>query len=76
MKSTKDSGIFQLSDGTWGYRFKIVLNGKTIDRRKLIDENGDHFRTKTAAIKARKAAILAEENKALSASTATVPKPS
>lgn len=76
MKNTKDSGIFQLSDGTWGYRFKIVLNGKTIDRRKLIDENGDHFRTKTAAIKARKAAILAEENKALSASTATVPKPS
>lgn len=73
MKSTKDSGIFQLANGTWGYRFKIVLNGKTIDRRKLTDENGNHFRTKTAAIKARKAAILAEENKAPSPGTALKP---
>ena len=37
------TGIFQLKDGTWGYRFKICVNGKIIDRRRTRDENGNSF---------------------------------
>ena len=56
------TGIFQLKDGTWGYRFKICVNGKIIDRRRTRDENGNSFKNKSEAFHARKAAIYQAEN--------------
>lgn len=56
------TGIFQLKDGTWGYRFKICVNGKIIDRRRTRDENGNSFKNKSEAFRARKAAIYQAEN--------------
>lgn len=52
-------GVFQKEDGYWGYRFSIVVDGKTIARRKFTDENDSKLRTKGEAVKARTAAMVA-----------------
>ena len=62
MKKANDVGVFQLPDGFWGYRFKIVVNGKTVEKKRLTDDNGMKFKNKTAAAKARKLAIHLAEN--------------
>ena len=60
-RSKRDAGIFQLDNGCWGFRFKVVINGKSIDRRKIKDAEGQPFKTKTAAMRARKKAIEDEQ---------------
>ena len=55
------TGVFQTKNKTWGYRIKLTVNGKSIDTKRLRDENGNVFRTKTEAIKARKAALFVAE---------------
>lgn len=61
MKKANDVGVFQLPDGFWGYRFKVMVNGKSVEKKRLTDDNGMKFKNKTAAAKARKLAIhLAE----------------
>ena len=61
MKKANDVGVFQLPDGFWGYRFKVMVNGKSVEKKRLTDDNGMKFKSKTAAAKARKLAIhLAE----------------
>ena len=61
MKKANDVGVFQLPDGFWGYRFKVMINGKSVEKKRLTDDNGMKFKNKTAAAKARKLAIhLAE----------------
>ena len=62
MKKANDVGVYQLPDGFWGYRFKVVVNGKTIEKKRLTDDNGMKFKNKTAAAKARKLAIHLAEN--------------
>ena len=48
-----DIGVFQLDNGYWAFRIVTEINGKTINikRRKGID--GNRFKTKSQAIKAR-----------------------
>lgn len=58
MAKSKESGIFQLDNGMWAFRFAIVVDGKTITKRKTVDEFGNKLRTKKQAIKAREAAIV------------------
>ena len=53
----RDSGVFQLADGNWGYRFKALIEGRNVDRRRIRDNNGKPFKNKTAASKARKQAL-------------------
>ena len=60
-KTRKDAGVFQLNNGNWGFRFKFLFNGKTVDRRRTLDSEGRPFKSKTEAIRARKAAIQAEK---------------
>ena len=62
MKKANDVGVYQLPDGFWGYRFKVVINGKTVEKKRLTDDNGMKFKNKTAAAKARKLAINLAEN--------------
>ena len=62
MKKANDVGVYQLPDGFWGYRFKVVVNGKTVEKKRLTDDNGMKFKNKTAAAKARKLAIHLAEN--------------
>lgn len=53
----KDTGVFQLQNGCWGYRFVITVGGKTISSRKRKDEYSNPLKTKREAIRARNAAI-------------------
>ncbi len=57
--SINEKGLTQRKDGYWEYRFAVVVNGKTIWKRKSTDEMGNKLPTKTAAANARAAAIAA-----------------
>lgn len=57
--SKKDVGVFQTKNGCWAYRFKIVVDGVEVSRRKSTDEQGNKLNNKTEAIRAREAAIVA-----------------
>lgn len=50
-------GVFQNENGTWGYRFSLLIDGKRISQRRFTDENGIKLTSKKAAAKAREAAI-------------------
>ncbi|MBR6970177.1 MAG: hypothetical protein IKH87_05565 [Firmicutes bacterium] len=47
-----------MSDGSWGYRFVITVNGKKKNYRRVKDEFGNKYKTKRQALKAREAAIV------------------
>lgn len=54
------SGVYQLPNGMWGYRYAYMLNGKQRDLKRTKDENGNPFKTERAALRAREAAIIKE----------------
>ncbi len=56
-----DTGIFQLDNGYWGYHYVIKANGQRKDARRTVDDLGKPFKTKAAAKRARKQAILNEK---------------
>ena len=57
-----DTGVYQLPNKCWGYRYVLMVNGERKEARKTKDEFGAPFKTKREAIKARQAAIEAEQN--------------
>lgn len=57
MANNKDSGIFKLENGNWGFRFVITVDGQKISSRKSTDEFGNKLKTKKQAVKAREKAI-------------------
>lgn len=59
--NTNDTGVFQLEDKNWGYRYTVRVNGKRKDIKKTRGENGLPMTTKQQAIKARQAAIIQEQ---------------
>ena len=59
----QENGVYQQENGYWAYRFSIVVNGERIIRRRARDEQGQPFKTKRAAAKARTAAIALEQRK-------------
>ena len=59
MSKQENTGVYQRKDGYWEYRFGVVVNGKTVSRRKSTNELGNKLKTKREAIAARKAAIAA-----------------
>ena len=59
------SGVYQLSDGTWGFRYAFWVDGKQKDIKRTKDENGNPFKTERAAIKAREAAIIKAQSELL-----------
>ncbi|MBP3369321.1 MAG: tyrosine-type recombinase/integrase [Clostridia bacterium] len=52
------SGVYQLPNGYWGFRYAYWINGKQKDIKRTTDKNGNPFKTKAAAIKAREAAMI------------------
>ena len=58
MTKASSTGVFQLPNGMWGFRYAFILNGKQKDIRRNKDENGNPFKTERAAIKAREATII------------------
>ena len=54
-----ENGVYQLESGYWGYRFSILIDGKRISRKKITNADGQKLNSKSAALKAREAAIAA-----------------
>lgn len=58
MTETAFTGVFQLDNGFWGYRYTVTYNGKKKDVKKQKDEFGKPFKTAKAAFRARDNAML------------------
>ena len=58
MTKRNEAGVYQKPNGFWEYRFTIVVDGKSISRKKCTDEFGNRFKTKSEAIRAREAAVF------------------
>lgn len=56
----KDTGIYQLKTGGWGFRYTITTDGKKKDIKRTKDEYGNPLTTKSEAIKARRNALKQE----------------
>ena len=63
MAKQTDTGVYQLKNGNWAYRFTLTKDGHRTDIRKSKDEQGHPLKTKRDAIKARRAAIVLEQEK-------------
>ena len=61
MAKQQDTGVYQLQNGNWAFRFKVVVNGDPVYKKCSKDEWGEPLKNKRAAIKARKQAIKAEK---------------
>ena len=57
MANKTDTGVRQLKNGFWVYRFCTSINGHRIEGRGSTDLDDNPFRTKQDAIRARKKAI-------------------
>ncbi len=55
------TGVYQLENGFWAYRYTITVNGKKKDVKKVKDVNGKPFRTQAHAAKARDVALKAAQ---------------
>ena len=69
MPKLNDTGVYQLKNGYWGFRYVIVVDGKRIERKRNVDEVGNPYKTKTAAVKARQAMIEQERQKQIQKET-------
>lgn len=56
----KSTGVYQLSNGLWAFRYTVTINGKKRDVKKTKDESGKPFKTEKAAFRARESAIARE----------------
>lgn len=61
MANQNDTGVFQMDNGCWGYRYKINIDGTLKEKRRRTDDLGNPFKTKASAIKARQQAIMNEK---------------
>ena len=43
------SGVYQLPNGTWGFRYAFWVDGKQKDIKRTKDENGNPFKTDSTA---------------------------
>lgn len=57
MPRVNDVGIGRQANGIWYYRISVVVDGKKVNQRKTVDLDGNQLLSKTAAAKAREAAI-------------------
>ena len=55
-----ETGIFQLKDGSWGFRYTLSVDGKRKDVKRVRDANGNPMQTKRSAMLARAEAMKRE----------------
>ena len=65
MPKLDDTGVYRKKNGCWEYRFGVVVGGKTVFKKKSTDEYGNKLTTKSAAVAAREAAIVAARTERL-----------
>lgn len=58
MADTTKSGVYQLENGMWGFRYTVTYNGKRKDVKRQKDELGRILKTEKAALRARESAML------------------
>lgn len=56
-----DTGVYQLDNGCWGFRYTITVDGKRKDIKRVRDAQGNPMKTKRSAILARAEAIKGEQ---------------
>ena len=64
MSKSEFSGVYQLDNGYWGYRYAIVIGGKRKEAKKVRNDVGLPFKTAKQAARARERAIIQEQSKA------------
>ena len=52
MSEQQTTGVYQLDNGYWGYRFVITVNGKKKAQKRVKDELGNPYKTQKQAAKA------------------------
>ena len=65
MSEQQATGVYQLENGYWGYRFVLTVNGKKKAQKRVKDEAGNPYKTQKQAIKARSIALAQEQAKVL-----------
>ena len=60
MAKMNDTGVYQLANKHWAFRYTITVDGRKKDVRKAKDEFGNPLKTKTEAIRARNKALEQE----------------
>lgn len=65
MSEQQTTGVYQLDNGYWGYRFVITVNGKKKAQKRVKDELGNPYKTQKQAAKARSIALAQEQAKIL-----------
>ena len=63
MPKIDDTGVYQLNNGYWAFRYVVTVNNKRVERKRNKDEQGNPFKTKMSAVKARRIMIEQERNK-------------
>lgn len=63
MAEQQTTGVYQLDNGYWGYRFVITVNGKKKAQKRVKDELGNPYKTQKQAAKARSIALAQEQVK-------------
>ena len=64
-KQDLETGVYQLENGYWAYRFNIRINGESKIQRRTKGEDGSPFKNQKQAARARKKAMEQEQLKAL-----------
>ncbi len=62
---SKVTGVYQLENGYWAYRFVVKVNGKNKAQKRVKDESGQPFKTQKQAARAREIALVKERNSCL-----------
>jgi len=60
MAKMNDTGVYQLANKNWAFRYTITADGRKKDVRKAKDEFGNPLKTKAEAIRARNKALEQE----------------
>lgn len=60
MAKTNATGVYQLDNGNWAFRYTLTREGKKKDVRRAKDLYGNPFKTKREAVSARQIAIQAD----------------
>ena len=45
-----DTGVYQLENGGWGFRYTVSVDGKRKDVKRVRDANGNPMKTKREAV--------------------------
>ena len=61
MEKNRHSGVFQLENGNWGFRYAVVVKGEKRTGKKIKNADGKPFKTEKQALRARSKAIAEEQ---------------